>query len=103
MIIAFLGLSFTTFAQTKSVVKTEWFGCKDKDYYNQFFHFKGDEAAFNEHLRQGLATGQCVTFKEGSTIYLTSSTWTGLVQIRKEGKTTSYWSQTEMLGAKWGK
>ena len=75
-----------------------WFGCVTKELHDEIIGYAvaGDEEAFKSALASGLMTGECTMFKDGETVYLEdTSIWSGMIQVRRPGETTKYWTNLE--------
>lgn len=87
-------------AQSKHIVGDSFFGCADKDYFSELVGYAVDKdvEAFKKGLRTGMLTGQCTMFKNEDEVFLTdTSIFSGLVQVRRRGDTTAYWTNLEAV------
>lgn len=88
------------YAQSHYVAGKNHFGCVSKDYFNKLIGYAVDKdlEAFKKGLGAGLLTGECTMFKSGETVFITdTSVFSGLVQIRRKGDTTAYWTNMEAV------
>ncbi len=88
------------YAQNHYVVGESHFGCGSKDYFSKLVGYAVDKdiEAFKKGLAVGLLTGQCTLFKNGETVFVTdTSIFSGLVQVRRKGDTTTYWTNMETV------
>jgi len=83
-----------------TIVSDSYFGCISKADLDKMvtYHLQKDEAAFRSAYTLGLAAGSMTSFKKGEVVFLMDSTWTGSVQLRREGKTATYWTVQEAIG-----
>jgi hypothetical protein len=83
-----------------TIVVDSYLGCVDKADWDKMVTYRSqnDEAAFTSAGTLGLAAGIMTMFKKGEVVFLMDSTWTGSVQLRREGKTTTYWTAKEAIG-----
>lgn len=75
------------------------FGCASRDYLSSISNMlaQGDSMAAENAIREGFTTGQCVPFNSGEPVYVEKFDW-GLVEIRRPGQSTTYWTFTESIG-----
>ena len=88
------------YAQSKHIVGDSHFGCVSKDYFNKLVGYAVDKdmEAFKKGLVAGMLTGQCTLFKSGEEVFLTdTSIFSGLIQVRRRGDTTAYWTNIEAV------
>ena len=88
------------YAQNYHVVGEGVVGCVSKDYFSKLVGYTVDKdlRAFKKGLEAGLLTGQCTWFKNGEAVFVTdTSIFSGLVQIRRKGDTTAYWTNIEAI------
>ena len=83
-----------------TIVSDSYFGCGSKADFETMVTYvsQGDKAAFSSAYTLGLAAGTVTLFKKGEVVYLMDATWTGGVQVRREGETATYWTVTEAIG-----
>ena len=60
---------------------------------------QGDEEAFSYALAVSVAYGEATFFEKGEIVYLVEAKvlWAGIVQVRREGETTKYWTAMEAI------
>ncbi len=88
------------YAQGMHIVGDGYFGCISKDYFNGLVSYVVDKdmEAFKTGLAAGILTKQCVLFKSGETVFIIdTSIFSGLVQIRRKGTITEYWTNMEAV------
>ena len=75
------------------------FGCASRDYLSSISNMlaQGDSMAAENAIREGFTTGQCVPFNSGEPVYVEKFDW-GVVEIRRPGQSTTYWTFTESIG-----
>jgi hypothetical protein len=61
-------------------------GC-DRESFDRSINFavSGDNAAYARLMSRGLATGTCIKFRNGQTVFIEDRTFTGARCIRPEG------------------
>ena len=84
----------------KRIDGSSWIGCIDRDHYEELVEIAstGDNEAFRKTLVARVLVGQCIMFKDKETVYVTDTAiFSGLVQLRKKGETTKYWTGIEAI------
>jgi len=84
----------------KRIVGEHWFGAVDRRYFKKLIDYavQQDAEAFNKALAQGLLAGQCTTFRDGETVFVTDSAiFSGSVRVRRKGETREYWTGIEAI------
>ena len=87
-------------AELHHIKKDYAVGCIEKEEYKRLVGFAvdGDTKAFQDTLMQDVLMGTAIMFENGQAVYLEdTSIWEGLVQLRPQGTSTSYWTAIEMV------
>lgn len=98
---AFLLALFTAtvaIAQDRRIQGDSRIGCVSQEYYKKLVNFasSGDNEAFKKALVAGVLTEQCIMFKAGTRVILEDTAiFSGLMQVRVRGNTSSYWTSLE--------
>ena len=90
------------YAQSTPVVGNH-VGCTSKAYMQKLVSYADDRdlVAFKKALIVGVATGECIIFENGEAVFITdTSLFSGLVEVRLKGDTTTYWTQYNSLDLK---
>jgi hypothetical protein len=77
-----------------------WFGCSDRDYFEQIIRYAVDQdtEAFTEAIADGILAGNCTLFENGEPVYLIDTAiLSGLVKIRRQGETQEFWTNIEAV------
>jgi hypothetical protein len=62
------------------------------------YRYQGDKEAFTNALTIRLAIGTATIFKKGDVVFLADTKiFSGIVQVRREGETTKYWTNLEAI------
>jgi hypothetical protein len=75
-------------------------GCVSRADYDKLTSYvaAGDREGFSRLLELGLATGTCVAFKEGETVYvLDVAVLSAAVKVRRQGELNEYWTAIEAV------
>ena len=85
----------------KNTIKGDtWIGCISREDHDQLTRYvaAGDREAFGRLLTEGLATGDCVEFESGETVYVSDvSVMSAAVKVRREGESQEYWAAIECV------
>lgn len=85
------------FGKTNKIIKASY-GCIQKDTLENLETFRSeDKAAFENALTEDIIEQQCTLFKVGDDVFADDVSFTGLVKIRRPGKTVSYWTIVESI------
>lgn len=77
-----------------------WFGCvSQQDFLDiSAYRSQGDKTAFTNALSARMASGIATIFKKGEVVFLADTKiFSGIVQVRREGETTKYWTNLEAI------
>lgn len=77
-----------------------YFGCVNRETYTEILMLlaQGDKEAFTDALVACTIYGAATIFEEGEVVYLVDTkVWSGLVQIRRAGEATRYWTMIEAI------
>ena len=87
-------------AQTKRIEPGEWIATATKEQHQAITRYilQGDIVAVQRELDMLLLIGEAVIFSGGEQVYLVESSWTGLVRLRRPGKTAAFWTNVEAMG-----
>lgn len=72
----------------------DWTGCPSRDVYSKLSRYAAqqDLQAFKTTFLQG----GCVSFKDGESVFIAdTAVFSGLIKVRRKGKTTEYWTAIE--------
>jgi hypothetical protein len=84
-------------------ISMNFYGCRDQDYFRRMQEYVTvhDREAFDRAYLTGLATGQCIELKAGTSVFLEDRAFlSGLVQVRPRGSTDLLWTQPSAVGIK---
>ena len=85
---------------TISYESSSWFGCSDREYFDQIVKYivDDDKQAAEQALNAGILYGECTIFFSGEQVYLTDTAiFSGLVKIRRKGETQDFWTYAEAV------
>ncbi len=74
-------------------------GCIEKDEFSKLigYQIENDKEAFVRAMSMGLLNGTMTQFEVGDVVYLSDTSFTGLVKLRRKGETTEYWTAREVI------
>ena len=87
-------------ADGKRIAGGSYFGCTDREYRDKLVSaaVQKDMEAFKKGLMAGMLRGVCVMFKEGEEVFITDTAiFSGLVQVRRRGDVSEYWTNIEAV------
>lgn len=85
---------------SKAISSNGYYGCVDRAKFDELMRYitQGDQAAFSNALAQSIAHGESTLFEAGERVFvMDTKIFSGMVRIRREGETTSYWTVLEAL------
>ena len=73
--------------------------CRDKDFFMKIVMAKadGDTEAVNKLTTLADASGTCMVFSPGEQVFVTDTTLSGLVKIRRKGNVAEYWTESDWI------
>ena len=83
-----------------TIVDDGCFGCVSREDRNDLIQYliQNDEQAFSNELAVLTLYGKATVFKKGEVVFLMDTKiFSGLVQVRREGETTKYWTNIEAI------
>lgn len=94
-------LAYSTLAAEVHQIKSDsYFGCVDKDDYSRIVGYAvdGDSELFKSELSKLILVGQATIFEKDEQVYLEdTSIFSGMIQIRRVGEVTEYWTALEAI------
>lgn len=75
------------------------FGCQTREVFERQVDYalQKDEQAWTQLMTAAMMTGECTQFEVGERVFITDSTWTGLVKIRRRGEIEEFWTYYETI------
>jgi len=83
-----------------TIVDDGYFGCVSREDRSDLIQYliQHDEQAFTNELATLTIYGEATVFKKGEVVFLMDTKiFSGLVQVRREGETTKYWTSIEAI------
>ncbi|MFM0284123.1 hypothetical protein P0D75_39560 [Paraburkholderia sediminicola] len=80
-----------------------WLGCESDKLHSKLTSYSvaGDKAAFKKAVLMAISNGECTLFRTGETVQLMDTAiFRGMVQLRRLGDTTEYWTNIEATSSK---
>jgi hypothetical protein len=76
------------------VAGPNFFACNQRQNFDRLTKYitDGDEAGFSNGYNQAAAIGLCRHLTVGDAYFVEDSTMSGLIEIRKQGETGTYWT-----------